>query len=231
MVEATTSDQLWGKGDDLTKMLQIGGTGFESGADYEEVRRTKIAEAAQLVPKFEPRAHEVGLEIGSGLGVHTAYIANLCKHVHTVDVSDHFKGLFERYTAGADNITRHRREFFPMLSGIEDDSIDFAWSVAVFCHMHNYDIYHYFMELSRKIKKGGRFHVNWQSADTIQYGQDWFVDIAAQFMERGQFVPIWQTCVQFHSNEFYYRTADYFGFDATRKWSNGAYTEALFVKR
>lgn len=230
-MEAVTSDKLWGGGTELDKFLQIGGTGFEDTHDYEAVRKKKIEEAKGMVPRFRPQKHEVGLEIGSGLGIHTAHIAGLCKHVHTVDVSDHFKELFQRYTAGVPNITRHRRDFFPMLADIEDGSIDFGWSVAVFCHMHNYDIYYYMQELSKKLKTGGRFHINWQSADTIQYGQDWFTDIAAQFRGLGKFVPIWQTCVQFHSNEFYYRTAAHFGMEATEKVSVGAYTEALFVKR
>lgn len=229
-MNVTTSDALWGDGDDLTKMLQIGGTGFEDTGDYEKVRLTKIEEARGLAAKFDPQAHEVGLEIGSGLGIHTCYIASLCRHVHTVDVSDHFKALFDRYTAAANNISRHRRDFFPMLCDIEDNSLDFGWSVAVFCHMHNYDIYYYFEELARKFKPGGRMHINWQSADSIQYGSDWFTDIAAQFKAKGRFMPIWQTCVQFHSDEFFYRTARNFGFEATKKWKNGAYAEALFVK-
>lgn len=97
--------------------------------------------------------------------------------------------------------------------------------------MHVYDIYFYLREISSKLKPGGRFLINWQSADTVQFGRDWFTEIAENFMNRGQFVPIWQTSVQFHSNEFYYRAAAHFGMDATRRENAGSYTEAVFVKR
>jgi SAM-dependent methyltransferase len=225
------SDLIWGRGDDRTKMIQIGNNGFESTGDYEKVQQEKIEEAKLLAKKISPKLHEIGLEIGCGLGIHTSYIARRCRHVYTVDVSDQFRELFERYTVDDKNITRYQSDFFPMMADIPEHSIDFAWSVAVFCHLHVYDIYWYFMEIAKKLKPGGRFHVNWQSADTIDYGKDWFTDVALLAKEKGRFLPIWQTCIQYHSNEFFYRTADYFGLSLAQKSSHGSYAEALFVRR
>lgn len=76
--------------------------------------------------KLAPKADEVGLEIGSGLGIHTAHLASMCKTMHAVDISTNFIDYFRRYTEGYENIARHDRTFFPMLDIIEDESVDFG---------------------------------------------------------------------------------------------------------
>ena len=69
--------------------------------------------------------------------------------------------------AHLDNVSFHRLER-SSLSMLEDNSIDKAYSIAVFCHMDKEDLYLYMQELYRVVRPGGLIFVDtWNLAHPV----------------------------------------------------------------
>lgn len=210
-------------------MAQIGDNRFAEHRDLEAVRQEKLRSAAVLQSRLEAQPHEVGLEIGSGLGIHTAYFAERCARIYTVDVTRGFEEHFERYCGQRPNVGRIVGDFFPVMREIPDGTVDFAFSSAVFCHLHVYDVYLYFEEISAKLKPGGRFYVNLQSADAMDFGP-FFMSFLEAYRRQGRFTPIHPGQMQFHSAEYFRRLAQRFGLEVAHELRSGNYVEFVFRK-
>ena len=211
------AEDLWGHSAPnlSTRLIQIGDNNFADHRDYAKYVEEKTKHAIDINKHIRAQPGEIGLEIGSGTGVHTRYFAARSGHVHTVDVSSGFSDLFLETTQGVANITYDVRTFFPMFSHVLAGSASYCYSSAVFCHLHIYDIYLYFEELSQKLGKGGRFYVNFQNAE---YGAtDFFMAYLEAYRGRGEFTPIPPTQMQFHSNVFFEHIAERMGFDVRTK--------------
>ena len=208
-------------------MAQIGDNRFADHHDLEAVRQEKLRSAAVLQSRLEVRPHEVGVEIGSGLGIHTAYFAERCARVYTVDVTRGFEEHFARNCGPRPNVVRIVSEFFPVMGAIPDGTLDFAFSSAVFCHLHVYDVYLYFEELSAKLKPGGRFYVNLQSADQMDFGP-FFLQFLEAYRGQGRFTPIHPGQMQFHSSEYFRRLGRRFGLEVDHELLAGTYAEFVF---
>jgi len=222
---------VWGHtaSDLAERLVQIGDNRFSEHGDYAQYIQEKEEQARQLNDRIQAQPHEIGLEIGSGTGVHTKYFASLSRHVFTVDVSSGYSDLFFETTRGILNISYQVRSFFPMFPNVEDGSADYGYSSAVFCHMTVYDIYLYFEELGRKIKSGGRFYLNYQNAD---HGPTpIFMHFVEEYRRGGEFTPIAPAQVQFHSNGFFENVADHHGFSIGTKTVIEGYSEYIFLRR
>jgi len=210
-------------------MAQIGDNSFAEHHDLEAVRAEKLRSAAVLQARLDVRPHEVGLEIGTGLGIHTAYFADRCARIYTLDVTRGFEEHFGRNCGGRANVVRIVSEFFPVMREVADGSLDFAFSTAVFCHLHVYDLFLYFEELSAKLRAGGRFYVNLQSADEMDFGP-FFMQFLAGYRNQGRFTPIHPGQMQFHSSEYFRRLARRFGMEVAHELRSGTYAEFVFRK-
>jgi len=219
---------IWGTGDLKAKLLQIGNNTFHNDGDLEKVIEEKTAEARVLQAIIQARPEETGVEIGSGSGVHTRYFAGLSKFLYTVDVTDNFLDLFEQITRGIPNIQRIRRSFFPMMEEIDAASVNYVFSTSVFCHLHIYDIYLYFEELARVLKPGGRFYVNFQNADNLEF-DDFFHAFLENYRRGGVFRPIYPSQMQFHSEKYFKHLAARYGFSMAHQRVAGTYSEFVFV--
>lgn len=224
------SNEVWGHTASSLKdrLIQIGNNSFSTDNDYQKYLADKIREAENTDAQLKVKPTDIGLEIGSGTGVHAAYFAAKSRHLHSVDVSDGFSDLFRSTTSGIQNISYNIRNFFPMFPDVKDDSVDYCYSTSVFCHLNVYDVYLYFEEISKKLKVNGRFFVNYQTCD------DGVSDMFKMFLERyraaREFTPISPGEMQFHSNKFFENVAASFGLHPKIAFSSPQYAEYLFIK-
>ena len=83
--------RVWGHlADPRNTMIQIGNNKFAEHGSIERMVEEKL-EAAELVfERLAAKRSDQVLEIGSGLGIHTAFFAERTSRVYTVDISDGF---------------------------------------------------------------------------------------------------------------------------------------------
>ena len=222
--------RVWGHlADPRNAMIQIGNNKFAEHGSIERMVEEKL-EAAELVfQRLAARRSDHVLEIGSGLGIHTAFFAERTSRVYTVDVSDGFAEYFDRFCGDRQNVTRIVGAFFPMLSGIEDAALDCGFATAVFCHLHVYDIALYFEELKSKLKPGARFYVNFQNSDNFEL-TNLFTQYLETYRSGGRFVPIQPGQMQFHSREFFRAVGMKHDLLVAYERTVGSYTEMLFQR-
>jgi protein-L-isoaspartate O-methyltransferase len=96
------SNEVWGHtASSLSeRLIQIGNNSFSADKDYEKYLSDKTKEAEYTNDRLKVKPTDIGLEIGSGTGVHAAYFAARSQHLYSVDVSDGFSDLFKSTTSG-----------------------------------------------------------------------------------------------------------------------------------
>jgi len=107
------------------------------------------------------------LELGCGIGRIGRELAPRCRSWTGVDISENMIAYAGQRMAELDNVTFHQLQR-SSLEMLEDDSIDKAYSIAVFCHMDKEDLYLYMQELNRVVRPGGAIFVEtWNLAHPI----------------------------------------------------------------
>jgi ubiquinone/menaquinone biosynthesis C-methylase UbiE len=98
---------------------------------------------------------DVLLEIGPGGGRFTEILVPKCRKLIAVDTSEAMLALLrERF--GDDGRIDYRLGDGLGLAGVEDESVDAAFSYGVFVHLQHWDIYNYLVELQRVLRPGGK---------------------------------------------------------------------------
>jgi SAM-dependent methyltransferase len=95
------------------------------------------------------------LEIGPGGGKYSVLSAPLCQRLVIADVSTQMLERARRALAGQANVEVLKLGGVD-LSGLPDESIDFAFSIDVFVHQDLEDVYGYVRELHRVLRPGGK---------------------------------------------------------------------------
>jgi cyclopropane fatty-acyl-phospholipid synthase-like methyltransferase len=133
---------------------------FSYGVGIENV--CKLA----LYPFLDP--NKKALEIGCGGGVFTERMIGQFYSVHALDVikmPDRFN-LFPSF-----EFTELPDQTYECL-GIESDSIDFAFSYNVFCHLSNEALTSYLADVNRVLKSGADFVFMLSNYRNVQTKQD-----------------------------------------------------------
>jgi SAM-dependent methyltransferase len=122
------------------------------------VRHTGRWAAEQVRAALDIQAGDHVLELGCGVGRIGRELADRCAHWTGVDISENMIAHASKRLAAKDNVSFHQlsRSELEMIPG---DSIDKAYSIAVFCHMDKEDLFLYMQELNRVIKPGGMIFV------------------------------------------------------------------------
>ena len=110
------------------------------------VRHTGRWTAAQVQAALDIGTDDDVLELGCGVGRIGRELADSCRHWTGVDISDSMIDHASERLTHLDNVSFHRLEH-SSLEMLADDSIDKAYSIAVFCHMDKEDLYLYLQEL------------------------------------------------------------------------------------
>ena len=212
------------------KLQQIGNNSYDAHDDLRKVIDEKIPLANKINHLLRVTKDETGIDIGCGIGIHAVYFANLCKNLYAIDITDNFLDLYNEVVQNVPNITRMVSANFPMFARIPDESIDFAYSSAVFCHLNVYDTYLYFEELSTKLKPGGRFYVNFQNSDHLDFGDSFDVFIS-NYKNGGTMRPIPVTGLQLHGHGYFIAVGRKFAMDVRYEAINNGYSEMVLVRR
>jgi cyclopropane fatty-acyl-phospholipid synthase-like methyltransferase len=210
-------------------MLQIGTNSFHSDGDLEKLFNDKIQIADGLREKLKVTSSETMLEIGTGLGIHAKYFAEICELIYTVDVSNGFQEYFHKYCSCFKNVRRIINQFFPMMDEIPNESVDCAFSMAVFCHLHVYDIMLYLQEIQTKLRVGGRFFVNFQNSDNYHLDTP-FMESVASYSASKHFQPIQVAQLQYHSRDFFRAAGMRVGLAVVYESTKASYTELMYRK-
>jgi len=129
------------------------------GSQSEEVvQHTGRWSAEQVRAALDIGKNDLVLELGCGVGRIGRELAPRCGHWTGVDISENMIEHARDRLTSCNNVSFHRlsRNNLDML---EDNSIDKAYSIAVFCHMDKEDLYLYMQELNRVVRPGGMIFV------------------------------------------------------------------------
>jgi cyclopropane fatty-acyl-phospholipid synthase-like methyltransferase len=224
-----SADKAWGHLPPCETMLQIGSNSFHTDGDLDKLFNAKLRIADTLQEKLKVIGSETILEIGTGLGIQTKYFSEICKFIYTVDVSNGFSEYFGKYCGHCTNVKRIIKQFFPMMDEIPSGSVDCAFSMAVFCHLHVYDIMLYLVEIGKKLKVGGRFFVNFQNCDNY-YLETPFLESVASYSAGTYFQPIHVAQLQYHSRDFFRAAGMRVGLAVVYESTKASYTELMYGK-
>jgi SAM-dependent methyltransferase len=138
------------------------------GSQSEDVvQHTGRWSAAQVRAALDIGPEDDVLELGCGIGRIGRELAPRCRHWTGVDISGNMLQHAAERMRGLDNTAFHRLER-SSLEMLDDDCVDKAYSIAVFCHMDKEDLYLYMRELHRVVRPGGLIFVEtWNIAHPV----------------------------------------------------------------
>lgn len=124
------------------------------------------------------------LEIGCGGGRITSRAVRWFKHVHACDVSKEMLRT-NQDRLRADNVSYHLLDGFT-LGEFADQSLDCVYSHDVFVHFSSLQVYPYFVEVKRVLKKGGVGIISWYN---FSKHFPLFKEMSLQFNEQRVYPP------------------------------------------
>ena len=138
------------------------------GSQSEEVvQHTGRWSAAQVRAALDINQQDDVLELGCGIGRIGRELAPYCNSWTGVDISENMIDFAGQRLSGQANVSFHKLQR-TSLDMLEDNSIDKAYSIAVFCHMDKEDLYLYLQELNRVVRPGGTIFVEtWNLAHPV----------------------------------------------------------------
>ena len=131
------------------------------------IRSAKKNRAAYLCKKMGCDKESVALEIGSGMGFTSKHVAEEVKHLYCCDISASLLNLAKKECSGISNIEFIKIEKEPATFSFQDEFFDFIYADAVFIHLNLYDIFWYFSEFQRLVKRRGKVFINVKNASNI----------------------------------------------------------------
>ena len=145
--------------------------GDDPEAKLDTIRHAKKDRAAYLCKKLGINKKSVVLEIGSGMGFTSRYVAEKVKRLYCSDISASFLEFAKKECSGISNIEFLKIEKEPVTFSFQDEMFDIIFADAVFIHLNLYDIYWYFSEFQRLARKRGKVFVNIMNASRIDISQ------------------------------------------------------------
>ena len=125
------------------------------GSTSEEiVRHTGRYTARQVRAALDIQPADTVLELGCGVGRIGRELSEHCSHWTGVDISENMISHARERLSDRGNVSFHHLSR-SSLEPLADESVDKAYSIAVFCHMDKEDLYLYLQDLSRIIRPQG----------------------------------------------------------------------------
>lgn len=135
---------------------------------FDLIRSAKKDRAAYLCKKMGCGKESVVLEIGSGMGFTSKYVAEEVKQLYCSDISESFLEIARKECSGIPNIEFVKIEKEPATFSFPDASFDVIFADAVFIHLNLFDIWWYFSEFQRLAKKHGKVFINIKNAARLE---------------------------------------------------------------
>jgi len=133
----------------------------------DEIRHAKKKRAAYLCRKLRCNKESVVLEIGSGMGFTSKWLAQEVKQLYCNDISASFLEIAKTECSGIPNIEFSRIEKEPANFSFPDEFFDIVFADAEFIQLNLYDIFWYFSEFQRLVKRRGMVFINVKDASKI----------------------------------------------------------------
>jgi cyclopropane fatty-acyl-phospholipid synthase-like methyltransferase len=134
-------------------MAAVDGSGDEAA-----LRQTGLWSANQVIAALDVNGRDHVLELGCGVGRIGRELAEHCGHWTGVDIAENMIRHARVRLAGFGNVSFHTLNR-SALDMIETETVDKAYSIAVFCHMDKEDLYLYLQDLHRVLRPGGLIFV------------------------------------------------------------------------
>lgn len=171
------------------RSLLIGVIGFDFGPEPDkkipEIRESRRAYSNYIADQCRVSPNDVVLDLGSGCGFGTYWLAKRARHVHACDISPAYLSFARRECADLGNVSFHLIKS-RKLEPIADGSLDAVCAASVFIHLNLYDMYWYFGELRRVLKPQGRVWLDvcdpeWLDLSTPNQGGALFLQHAKEY--------------------------------------------------
>ena len=133
----------------------------------DEIRSIREKRAARLCKKLGMSNISVVLEIGSGMGFTSKHVAKAVKHLYCYDTSSSFLDIARKECSGIPNIEFLKIDKEPATFSFPDEFFDISFADAVFIYLNLYDIFWYFAEFQRLVKRRGLVCIDVRNASKI----------------------------------------------------------------
>lgn len=182
-MEITTYKDFWNR---QASSAESAISAVDGSQSEEVVQHTGRWSAAQVQAALDIGPGDEVLELGCGIGRIGRELAPNCRHWTGVDISENMIHHAGERLGHLENVSFHRLER-SNLEMLEDNSIDKAYSIAVFCHMDKEDLYLYMQELNRVVRPGGTIFVEtWNLAHPIGWRRWAYEPLVWSRAEQGQ---------------------------------------------
>lgn len=182
-MEITTYKDFWNR---QASSAESAISAVDGSQSEEVVQHTGRWSAAQVQAALNIGPDDEVLELGCGIGRIGRELAPNCRHWTGVDISENMIHHAGERLGHLENVSFHRLER-SNLEMLEDNSIDKAYSIAVFCHMDKEDLYLYMQELNRIVRPGGIIFVEtWNLAHPVGWRRWAYEPLVWSRAEQGQ---------------------------------------------
>lgn len=130
----------------------------DGSPDEDILRHTGKWSAAQVRAALDIGPEHRVLDLGCGVARIGRELAPHCREWIGVDISENMLECARPRLEGIDNVQLHQLQR-SSLDPVDDDSVDRAYCIAVFCHMDKEDLYLYLQDLYRVLAPGGLIFV------------------------------------------------------------------------
>ncbi len=187
-----------------------------------EIRNSRKDFANYIADQTKIGSGDIVLDIGSGCGFGTYWLAQRARHVHACDVSPAYLSFAARECSALKNISFHLIE--PRrLDCFDTDAIDVVCAMSVCIHFNLYDLYWYFREFARIVRPGGRIWIDIADSESLDLKTPntngaYFLKHAQDYNRNTAELP---GLMQWNSLTSAIRIAQHFGFDNLDRQTGG----------
>lgn len=132
----------------------------------DEIRDSRYQFGKKVCRLININEQDTVVDFGSGCGFVTRAACEIAKKVHCLDLNKAFLDFTQNELSEFDNTEFHHIQY-ASIPDITDESIDKAFSTAVFIHFLYYDVLFNLIEINRILKPGALFYLDILDADVI----------------------------------------------------------------
>lgn len=155
--------------DEMLSRLVGESFGQDPASRLAEIRRAKHKAADIIVRHLRLTPQMRVLEIGSGAGLLSSYVAPKVAQLLCCDISESFLKVAAQECQGLPNVSFHHIQT-GVLDFLPDQSVDAVYSYNVFIHLNLFQIDQYLRELNRVLKPQGKIWFDISFGDSFQAG-------------------------------------------------------------
>ena len=184
--------------------------GMQPETRLDDIRRDKEQMARYIADTAGIRPEHRVIELGSGCGFISRYIAEKCCELKCCDISQTFIDFARSECSGSKNISFHRIDSGD-LSCIPDNWANILYAHNVFIHLNLFDIHLYFEGFNRIIQQGGVVWLDIADAELLDPSLDkYFIQMVEHYQRDRGTLPM---LMSWNSRSAVLNIAKYFGFE------------------